>query len=127
MSKGLFAAVGIAVTIFGAAVPLAVRAGEAAVVDAEAVRQNGGWQIIVTLRHADEGWSHYADLWQVLAPDGTVLGERVLAHPHVNEQPFTRSLQGVVIPDGLDRVLIRARDSYHGFSEQLYELKLDRS
>ena len=127
MSKGLFAAVGIAVTIFGAAVPLAVRAGEAAVVDAEAVRQNGGWQISVTLRHADEGWSHYADLWQVLAPDGTVLGERVLAHPHVNEQPFTRSLQGVAIPDGLDRVLIRARDSYHGFSEQLYELKLDGS
>lgn len=76
---------------------------------------DGTWRFEVTVAHEDESWDHYADLWQVLAPDGTVLGERVLAHPHVNEQPFTRSLNGVTIPDGTDRVEVRARDSVHGF------------
>lgn len=69
----------------------------------------------VTLQHADTGWEHYADKWQVLAPDGTLLGERVLYHPHVNEQPFTRSLSGVSIPAGITQVSIRGRDSKHGF------------
>jgi hypothetical protein len=32
----------------------------------------------------------------------------------VDEQPFTRSLSGVTIPDGVDRVTVRARDSVHG-------------
>lgn len=76
---------------------------------------DGTWRFSVTLRHGDTGWDHYADLWQVETPDGTVLGERVLAHPHVNEQPFTRSLGGVKIPVGLAEVVIRARDSVHGF------------
>ena len=35
----------------------------------------------------------------VCTPDGKVLGYRKLHHPHENEQPFTRSLSGVEIPD----------------------------
>ena len=44
---------------------------------------------LVTVQHADTGWDHYADAWEVLAPDGTVLGTRTLLHPHTDEQPFT--------------------------------------
>ena len=69
----------------------------------------------VTVKHADSGWDHYADQWQVLAEDGSVLGTRTLYHPHVNEQPFTRSLSGVKIPAGTHSVTVRARDSVHGF------------
>jgi hypothetical protein len=68
----------------------------------------------VTVKHADEGWDHYADRWEVVAPDGEVLGTRVLLHPHVDEQPFTRSLSGVRIPAQIKKVTIRARDSKHG-------------
>ncbi|WP_244423258.1 hypothetical protein [Nitratireductor aquibiodomus] len=57
----------------------------------------------------------YADQWDVLDDAGNVLGSRKLLHPHVNEQPFTRSLSGVSLPDGLTHVTIRARDSVHGF------------
>ncbi|MDX1650354.1 MAG: hypothetical protein R3263_10925, partial [Myxococcota bacterium] len=57
-----------------------------------------------TLRHADEGWSHYADLWVVEDETGRVLGRRVLRHPHVEEQPFTRGLRGVTVPEGVERV-----------------------
>jgi len=91
-------------------------AGEAEVVGVEAVQEAGGtWRFSVTVRHADEGWDHYADTWHVLGPDGSVLGERVLLHPHVEEQPFTRSLAGVAIPDALGVVELRAHDSVHGW------------
>ena len=102
-------------------------AGEADVVGAEAVRESDGtWRFRVTVRHADEGWDHYADRWQVVAPDGRVLGTRVLLHPHEAEQPFTRSLGGVSIPDGIGRVVIRAHDSVHGDGGAEIEVKLSR-
>ena len=100
-------------------------AGEADVVGAKARKaSNGTYSFDVTLRHADEGWEHYADAWDVLAPDGTVLGTRVLYHPHVDEQPFTRSLSGVKIPAGVTRVTIRAHDKLHdhGGAELVVEL-----
>jgi len=90
-------------------------AGEADVVEAEAIQEGAGaWRFDVTVAHADEGWDHYADKWEVLAPDGSLLGTRVLLHPHVGEQPFTRSLGGIAIPAGIDRVILRAHDSVHG-------------
>ena len=72
----------------------------------------------VTLEHADEGWHHYANQWDVVTLDGTLLKSRVLFHPHENEQPFTRSLSGVVVPEGIKQVVIRAQDSKHGYSDR---------
>ena len=93
----------------------AAAAGEADVVAAEAFPESGErWRFSVTVAHDDSGWEHYADRWEVVAPDGTVLGTRVLAHPHESEQPFTRSLGGVAVPPEIDRVTIRAYDSMHG-------------
>ena len=90
-------------------------AGEADVVAVEPTPEGAGtWRFDVTVEHADEGWEHYANKWEVLAPDGSVLGTRVLLHPHETEQPFTRSLGGVAIPEEIDRVTVRAHDSVHG-------------
>jgi hypothetical protein len=80
------------------------------------LRGDGTYLFDVTVRHADEGWDHYADSWEILTPDGEVLGTRKLAHPHVDEQPFTRSLSMVAVPDGVTQVRVRAGDSVHGFS-----------
>ncbi len=91
-------------------------AGEADVVAVEVSLEDGGtWRFDVTVRHADEGWDHYADRWDVLGPDSTVLGTRKLLHPHVEQQPFTRSLTGVAIPDGITEVVVRAHDSVDGY------------
>ncbi|MEX3008793.1 hypothetical protein [Hoeflea sp. TYP-13] len=99
-------------------------AGEVEVVAVDAVQQsNGQWRFSVTLRHDDEGWDHYANRWDVVGPDGTVYGERVLAHPHENEQPFTRSLSGVTIPGEVTSVVIRGNDSVHGLGGK--ELTVD--
>jgi hypothetical protein len=78
----------------------------------------------VTVRHHDEGWEHYADAWQVVDPaTGEVLATRELLHPHVDEQPFTRSLGGVELPDGLHEVVVRARCNVHGFGGR--EVRVD--
>lgn len=92
----------------------AVLAGEVDVIDVKA-RSSGAsvYSFDVTLKHADTGWKHYANKWEVLGPGGEVLGTRVLHHPHVEEQPFTRSLSGVKIPSGVTSVTIRAYDSEH--------------
>lgn len=101
-------------------------AGKADVVAAEARRTGDSWRISATVAHSDTGWDHYADAWRVLAPDGTVLGVRELLHPHVNEQPFTRSLSGVRIPQGVERIRVEARDSLHGWGGAQVEIDLVR-
>ena len=68
----------------------------------------------VTVAHGDTGIEHYADNYEVLLPDGSVIGTRVLLHPHVAEQPFTRSLAGVTVPQGTPFVTIRSHDNVHG-------------
>ncbi len=82
------------------------------------------WRVSVTLKHPDSGWDHYADAWQVVDANGKVLGERVLAHPHENEQPFTRSLGGVKIPAGTESVWIRAKCSRDGWVGESVEYPL---
>ncbi|MCK5771261.1 hypothetical protein [Algiphilus sp.] len=78
---------------------------------------DGRWTVLVTLRHADTGWDHYADNWRVVDGAGNVLGERVLHHPHVEEQPFTRGLRDVHVPEDVSTVYVVARDTVHGWSE----------
>lgn len=90
-------------------------AGKADVLAVEVTRTAPGtFSFDVTVRHADTGWKHYANKWEVVGPDGTVFGTRVLYHPHETEQPFTRSLSGVRIPKSVQQVTVRAFDSQHG-------------
>lgn len=91
----------------------------------EAVSSGATWTFSVTVSHPDTGWDDYADGWDVVTPDGTVIKNdptdsytRVLLHPHENEQPFTRSQTGLVIPEGVDQVLVRAHDLVDGFGGQ---------
>ncbi len=119
----------LAKLLLGAVLLTAVsaHAGEA---DVERVRVTaetaGTFGFDVTLRHADTGWKHYADRWDVVGPDGKVLGARTLYHPHENEQPFTRSLSGVRIPPGVKSVTIRAHDKIHGLGGQTKRVELPK-
>lgn len=97
-------------------------AGEADVIDARITALGDGqYRIDATVKHADTGWDHYADRWDVLTEDGTVLGARELAHPHENEQPFTRSLT-LAIPSGIKKIILRANDSVHELGGQEFEI-----
>ena len=102
----------------------AVIAGDAAIVGVEITPSGEGvYNVSVTLEHADTGWDHYANRWDVLDESGELIGSRVLAHPHVNEQPFTRSLR-VDIPENVKTITIVASDSVHGDNEQTFEVEV---
>ena len=98
-------------------------AGEVRIVDVK-VRCQVDCVFNVTLEHADTGWDHYANQWDVVTLDGKLFKSRVLYHPHVDEQPFTRSLSGVSIPKETKQVKIRAKDLKHGYSKQTFLVDL---
>jgi hypothetical protein len=107
----------LGVRLFGALGLLAgaAHADPAEIVGVEARASGGGWTFSVTLQHGDTGWDDYADGWRIVAADGTVLGTRILVHPHVNEQPFTRSQSGIQIPADVSEVLIESSTNVTGW------------
>lgn len=100
-------------------------AGEADVVKVKVTQQSdGSYSFQVTVRHNDEGWDHYADAWDVGSAVGTIYATRVLAHPHENEQPFTRGKSGVSVPDSVKSVIVRAHDKVHDHGGKTKEVVL---
>ena len=99
-------------------------AGQVEIVHTQFVSQGDTWSVYTTLRHGDTGWEHYADVWRVITEAGDVLGRRTLLHPHVNEQPFTRSEGGITIPKDTHIVYVEAHDNEHGWSPQRVRVDL---
>lgn len=99
-------------------------AEEPEVLDVTVEKMGMVWNIHVTIRHGDIGWDHFADGWEILDGAGNRLGYRELMHPHVQEQPFTRSLSGVVIPDGTREIFVRPRCSVDGWAENATRIAL---
>ncbi|MDQ2094084.1 hypothetical protein [Rhodalgimonas zhirmunskyi] len=104
--------------------PAPLHADPPEVIKAEAQRNGMGWRIDVTLAHPDSGWDHYADGWRIEDKAGNTLAYRELMHPHVEEQPFTRSLFNVMLPDGMKEIWIRAHCNTDGWSEARHALAL---
>ena len=88
---------------------------------------DGVWSFSVTLEHEDTGWEDYADGWDVILPDGTVIKPnpddqftRLLLHPHENEQPFTRAQSGIEIPADVTTVFVRGHELVEGYGSVSY-------
>ena len=93
---------------------------------------DSSWTFSVTVQHPDTGWEDYADGWDIVIPDGEVIKPdpkseftRTLLHPHVDEQPFTRSQSGIYIPSDITIVRVRAHDLVDGFGGE--EITVDLS
>lgn len=122
MSKKHTLAAGLLATL----VSICVHAGEVKIIAADLHHRSGNhWSVDVTLKHGDTGWDHYADNWRVVDGEGNVLGDRVLYHPHVGEQPFTRGLSDVLIPDSNGAVYIVAHDKQHGWASDRLRIDLN--
>jgi hypothetical protein len=78
-------------------------------------KSRGSWCFNTSVQHNDQGWEHYANAWEVIDLDGKQFGYRQLAHPHDNEQPFTRSQCNIEIPSEVTKVIVRAKCNKHGF------------
>jgi len=111
-------------TFAAACVAFPVFASEPMITDVSVKKVGMVWNVHVTIEHADTGWEHYADGWDIYDAAGNLLGSRKLMHPHVDEQPFTRSLSGVVLPDGTREIFVKARCSLDGWSSEMMRVEL---
>lgn len=115
----------IIVSMLFMAISASLQANEVEIVNVVAHQSSDKtWTFAVTLKHADTGWDHYANEWQVIAPDNKILATRTLYHPHVEEQPFTRNTSGVKIPANMETVRIIAKDTVHGLSKTAMQINL---
>lgn len=79
----------------------------------------GEYEFQVTVSSPDTGCEKYADFWEVVSKDGELIYRRILAHSHVNEQPFTRS--GGPVPILSDQsVWVRAHINTAGYGGTAY-------
>lgn len=108
---------------------LDVPSSSASSADVERVSVSGGpgaYSFSVTIKSPDTGCAQYADWWEVLTPQGELLYRRILAHSHVDEQPFARS-GGPVDIQADQTVWVRAHMNTSGYGTQVMELTPDRA
>ncbi len=74
----------------------------------------------VGLKSDDTGCEQYADWWEVVDGNGTLLYRRILAHSHVKEQPFTRSGGPVTIRSD-QVVIIRGHMNEAGYGSNIFK------
>ena len=97
------------------------------IVNVRLVQHASTWRADVTLKHDDKGWNDYADAWRLVDEDGKEIATRTLYHPHVNEQPFTRSLSDFFIPADKKVVIVEAHDKVNGWSPNKVKIDMGRS
>ena len=105
---------------------LSATAGSSEVIDADVSKRDDTYHFSVTIKHADTGWDHYANKWEIVGANGEVYGTRILHRPHVNEHPFSRSLAGVKIPANVHSVIIRSYDTVHGVGDKRFKIDLPK-
>lgn len=84
----------------------------------------GSFTFDVTMSSPYDSSDRYADAWRVMDDAGAVYGIRELLHDHGNEQPFTRSLSGVEIPDGVAIVTVQGRDQVNGWGGATIQVEI---
>jgi hypothetical protein len=89
-------------------------APKADVLSVEVSGDPGAYTFSVEISSPDLGCNQYADWWEVIDEEGELVYRRILAHSHVNEQPFTRS--GGPVPVAEDTVVwVRAHMNPGGY------------
>lgn len=79
----------------------------------------GNYIFSVTVESPDSGCEQYANWWEVIRPNGTLVYRRILTHSHVTEQPFTRN-GGPVNVAADTEVIVRAHMNSNGYGEQVF-------
>lgn len=86
----------------------------AQVVSVKASGNTNNYSFSVGISSPDTGCEQYANWWEVITEDGTLIYRRILGHSHVNEQPFVRSGGAVKIKED-QTVIVRAHMNTTGY------------
>lgn len=115
------------IAIAGLLFTSSVFANDVEIVKVVLTSESGSWRADVELKHDDTGWEHYADAWRLVDEKGNEVGKRTLWHPHVNEQPFTRSLSNFHIGAANKIIYVEAHDKKHGWSPNKVKIDMTKS
>ncbi len=86
--------------------------------------QAGIYHILVTIEHEDTGWDDYVEAWEITSPEGELLGVRPFFEPELENTRTVSALAGVVIPEEIKSVMIRARTHPNGIEGDPFEIQL---
>lgn len=99
---------------------MATGEGTASITDVSVSGGENEYTFSVTIQSNDTGCNQYADWWEVVDEDGQLIHRRILAHSHVNEQPFTRS-GGPFEIDENKIIYIRAHMNNTGYGTKVFK------
>ena len=86
--------------------------------------QAGIYHILVTIEHEDTGWDDYVEAWEITSPEGELLGVRPFFEPELEDTRTVSALAGVVVPEEIKTVMIRARTHPNGIEGDPFEIQL---
>jgi hypothetical protein len=86
--------------------------------------QAGIYHIRVTIEHEDTGWDDYVEAWEITSPEGELLGVRPFFEPELETTRTVTALAGVVIPEDIRTVTIRARTHPNGIEGDPVQVQL---
>ncbi len=98
--------------------------GSAIVTQVKISGDEDAYSFSVTMSSPDTGCEQYADWWEVVDTDGNLIYRRILAHSHVEEQPFTRS-GGPIAISTTTEVYIRAHMNNTGYGSAIFKGSVD--
>ena len=93
---------------------------EGSITEVNVSGSDGSYSFAVTVSSPDTGCDQYADWWEVFRVDSSLVYRRILAHSHVNEQPFRRSGGPANIQED-EIVFIRAHMNNLGYGRQVFK------
>lgn len=94
--------------------------GISAITEVTVSGEENQYSFSVTISSPDLGCQQYANWWEVIDLDGNLLYRRILAHSHVDEQPFTRSGGPVSISENTE-VYIRAHMNTTSYGSSVFK------
>lgn len=94
--------------------------GVAAITDVSVSGEENQYTFSVTISSPDLGCHQYADWWEIIDLDGNLLYRRILAHSHVDEQPFTRAGPAVALTSTTE-VYIRAHMNTTSYGSKIFK------
>ena len=100
------------------AIEMTQTTGKASVTKVEVSGDPNAYTFNVTILSPDTGCEQYADWWEVIDFDGNLIYRRLLAHSHVEKQPFTRSGGAIDISE-MTEVYIRVHMNTSGYASSI--------
>ena len=92
---------------------------EAVITDVKVSGEENNYTFNVTIKSPDTGCEQYADWWEVITVKGNLVYRRILAHSHIDEQPFSRS-GGSVNINSSQEIYIRAHMNTSGYGTTVF-------